>query len=67
MKKEYKIFLSTEDYNRLLAKAHEAGYSGKGGLSHFLSKLANEIIIFGDANLKQFLAMTNKPVNSHKQ
>lgn len=61
MKLCYKIYLEKSDYERLLAKALEAGFTGRGRLSHFLSMLSHQIIIFGDANLKQILNMTSGP------
>ncbi len=55
MKHTYKIYLEPEDHRKLLLKANEAGYAGRGCISHFLTKLAREPILFLDENVKTMI------------
>jgi len=54
-KKDFKIYLEESDYQKLIQKAQECGYSGRGALSHFLTYLAQNKIIFLDKNVKAIL------------
>ena len=54
-KKDYKIYLEEADYKKLIQKALECGYSGRGALSHFLSYVAQNQIVFLDENCKKML------------
>jgi len=55
MKQPYKIYIEPRDYKMLIQKAEECGYVGRGALSHFLSYLADNQIIFMDENVKRML------------
>lgn len=57
MKKQYKVYLTVEDYNKLLLKASELGFSGRGAISSFLSKLSQSDFAFLDSNLKKVLGL----------
>lgn len=59
MKHQYKIYISSEDYQKLQEKAKEMGFSSRGGVSHFLSKLANQPLILLDENIKSLLKALN--------
>ena len=59
MKQEIKIYLEREDLEKLKSKALSSGYSGKGFLSHYLSKVANSEIAFLDSNVRAILGILN--------
>ena len=54
-KQAYKIYLEDSDYRKLIIKAGETGFSGRGSVSHFLKFLANNEVIFLDENCKKML------------
>jgi len=53
--KEYKIFLTPEDYEHLKQIAASSGYTGRGAVSHFIKKIATEPICFLDSNVQKML------------
>jgi len=55
MKTTIKIYLEPEDLAKLIRKAQEAGFCGRGSLSRYIEKLAREPICFLDSNLKTLL------------
>ena len=55
MKKEIKIWLESSELERLKQKASDCGFSGKGYLSHYISKIANESIAFIPQNVRVVL------------
>lgn len=55
MKKEYKIYLTTQAHDNLLKKAEGFGHKGRGSLSHFLEFLSEQEIAILDKNVKQIL------------
>ncbi len=55
MKEPVKIYLSPETRKKLLKKANETGFYGRGALTKFLEKIAVEDICFLDENLRKML------------
>ncbi len=55
MKQSIRIYLESEDKKRLLEKAKQSGFEGRGALINFIQKIANEDICFLDENLKKML------------
>ena len=58
MKKEIKIWLEPEELKRLKQKSLDAGFVGKGSLSHYLGKIANESICFISPGVRVVLEAT---------
>lgn len=56
MKKCYKIYLTEEDFNKLISKANQSGFYGRGSVSAYINKVANESICFLDSNVKALLS-----------
>lgn len=65
--KEYKLYLEPDVYKKLLAKAQELGYTGRGAISHFISKIAQERLIFIDQNLREFSKLVFPPETRLKE
>lgn len=57
MKKPVKIYLDDGVKKRLLQKANETGFYGRGALTKFIEKIGNEDICFLDKNLRKMLKM----------
>jgi hypothetical protein len=55
MKKPIKIYLDCETEKKLIKKAEETGFSGRGALAKFFEKIASEDICFLDKNLRKML------------
>jgi hypothetical protein len=55
MKQPVKIYLNSETQKRLLKKAGETGFTGRGALTKFIEKIAAEDICFLDENLRKML------------
>jgi hypothetical protein len=55
MKKPIKIYLESETEKKLIKKAEETGFTGRGALTKFFEKIANEDICFLDKNLRKML------------
>ncbi len=55
MKEPVKIYLDSETKKKLLKKANETGFKGRGALTHFIEKIAREDICFLDDNLRKML------------
>ncbi len=55
MKQPIKIYLDYETQKRLLKKANETGFNGRGALTKFVEKIAAEDICFLDDNLRKML------------
>ena len=53
--------MEPKDYAKLLSKAKEMGYEGRGSLSSFLQFLAQNQIIFVDDNIKTLLTHSILP------
>lgn len=53
------IYLDPESHKKLIEKAGDAGFSGRGALSYYINKIANEPICFLDTNVKLLLKMLN--------
>jgi hypothetical protein len=55
MKEPVKIYLDSEMKKRLLQKANETGFYGRGALTRFIEKVALEDVCFLDDNLRKML------------
>lgn len=55
MKQPIKVYLDSETQKRLLKKANETGFYGRGALTRFIEKIATEDICFLDENLRKML------------
>lgn len=55
-KKPYKIYISTQTFEKLKQKASDLSIIGRGWLSKYVEKISNEPICFIDENLKTFLS-----------
>lgn len=55
MKEPVKIYLDNEMKRKLLRKANETGFCGRGALTKFVEKIAIEDICFLDDNLRKML------------
>lgn len=55
MKKPVKIYLDSETEKKLIKKAEETGFTGRGALTKFFEKIAFEDICFLDENLRKIL------------
>lgn len=55
MKTAIKIYLEESEITTLKRKAEQAGYRGRGLLSRYFSKIANEPTVFIDGNVKAIL------------
>lgn len=53
MMKPIKLYLETEDENKLRMKAAELGFSGRGWLSQFMRKVASSDLVFIDTNVEK--------------
>lgn len=55
MKQPIKIYLDSETRKKLLEKANDTGFSGRGAMTKFIEKIAAEDICFLDENLRKML------------
>lgn len=55
MKQPIKVYLDFETQKKLLKKANETGFNGRGALTKFIEKIAAEDICFLDDNLRKML------------
>ena len=55
MKQPTKIYLNFETKKKLIQKANETGFSGRGALTKFIEKIAVEDICFLDENLRKMI------------
>ena len=55
MKRPIKVYLDSETQKKLLKKANETGFNGRGALTKFMEKVAVEDICFLDDNLRKML------------
>ena len=55
MKRPIKIYLDFETQKKLLKKANETGFDGRGAMTKFVEKIASEDICFLDDNLRKML------------
>jgi len=56
MKKTIKLYLEEESIKRLKQKAEALKFVGRGDLSHYIEKVANEDVVFLDSNIKKLLS-----------
>ncbi|MEM3091433.1 MAG: hypothetical protein QXD05_01920 [Candidatus Pacearchaeota archaeon] len=66
MKQPIKVYLDSETRKKLIQKANETGFNGRGSLTKFLEKIATEDICFLDENLRKMLRIIF-PTNSSKK
>lgn len=57
MKQPIKVYLDSETQKRLLKKANETGFYGRGALTRFIEKISAEDICFLDDNLRKMLSV----------
>ena len=55
MKQPIKIYLDSETKKKLIKKASETGFYGRGSLTKFIEKIAIEDICFLDENLRKMI------------
>jgi len=55
MKQPIKIYLNSETKKKLMQKANETGFDGRGAMTKFIEKIAAEDICFLDENLRKML------------
>ena len=55
MKEPVKIYLNSETKKKLMQKANETGFHGRGALTKFIEKISAEDICFLDENLRKML------------
>ncbi len=55
MKQPIKIYLDSETKKKLIQKANETGFYGRGALTKFIEKISTEDICFLDENLRKML------------
>jgi len=55
MKEPVKIYLDFETKKKLMQKANETGFYGRGALTKFIEKISAEDICFLDDNLRKML------------
>jgi len=55
MKEPVKIYLDFEIKKKLMQKANETGFYGRGALTKFIEKISREDICFLDENLRKML------------
>ncbi len=55
MKQPIKVYLDSETKKKLMQKANETGFSGRGAVTRFVEKIAIEDICFLDENLRKML------------
>ncbi len=59
MKQQIKVYLESEEIKKLKLKAEALNFKGKGAISHYISKIANEPICFIDENVRNFIKVLN--------
>ena len=57
MKQPIKVYLDPETQKKLLKKANETGFYGRGALTKFIEKISTEDICFLDDNLRKMLGV----------
>ena len=55
MKQPIKIYLDSETKKKLIEKANETGFYGRGAMTRFIEKIAAEDVCFLDENLRKML------------
>ena len=55
MKRPIKVYLDFETQKKLLKKANETGFNGRGAITKFVEKIAAEDICFLDDNLRKMI------------
>ena len=55
MKQPIKVYLDSETRKKLIQKANETGFNGRGAVTKFIEKIAVEDICFLDENLRKML------------
>lgn len=57
MKKQIRLWLEENEIRKLKIKANQLGFKERGALSHYVSKIANESVIFIEPNIKVILEL----------
>lgn len=55
MKQPIKVYLDDNTKRKLMQKANETGFYGRGAMTKFIEKIAAEDICFLDENLRKML------------
>ncbi len=55
MKQPIKVYLDSETKRKLMLKANETGFNGRGAVTKFIEKIAIEDVCFLDENLKKMM------------
>ena len=55
MKQPIKVYLDSETKRKLMLKANETGFHGRGAMTRFIEKIAVEDICFLDENVRKML------------
>ncbi len=55
MKQPIKVYLDSETKRRLIQKANDTGFNGRGAVSKFIEKIAIEDLCFLDDNVRKML------------
>ena len=55
MKQPVKVYLDSETKRKLMLKANDTGFHGRGAMTKFIEKVAIEDICFLDKNLRKML------------
>lgn len=59
IKKRVEIWLESEDVKRIILKAKECGFEGKGAISRYIEKIAREPICFIGQDVRSILKALN--------
>ena len=55
MKQPIKVYLDSETKRKLLQKASDTGFNGRGAVTKFIEKIASEDLCFLDENVRKML------------
>ncbi len=55
MKEPIKVYLDSDTRRKLMLKANETGFYGRGAVTRFIEKIAIEDVCFLDDNLRKML------------
>lgn len=55
MKQPIKVYLDSETKRKLIQKASDTGFKGRGAVTKFIEKIASEDLCFLDENVRKML------------
>jgi len=55
MKQPIKVYLDSETKRKLIQKASDTGFNGRGAVTKFIEKIASEDLCFLDENVRKML------------